>query len=236
MTVIKARQAGPILKRLSTIHLADHLAEADQAIRNTKRHALQIARDAEREADQARTAAIHAGYEAGYKQGYEEGTKAGHQAAHEEAIERFERQQDHLVATMQEAIARIDAIKEDLQIAAEKDLLDFAVQLASKLTFAIGRLHRESAVENLERALRLVGSRTDLSICVHPDDVAAMKTFADSVLKRADTSRAVEIVPDDSLAPGGCKVTDEHTSVDATLETQVDEIVALLLGGGKPDA
>ncbi len=209
--------------------------EARAVVEAAQRRAARIVADAEVQADTLLEEVRKSGRDAGYKQGYEEGTRAGHQAAHDESIQRFEREHSNIVADMQRVVAGIDAMKQDLQIAAEKDLLDFAVLMATKLTFAIGRLHRESAVENLKRALRFVGSKTDLTIQVNPGDLAAMKTFAECVLKQADASRVVSIVPDDSVTPGGCKVQSDRTRVDATLETQIDEIVALVIGGATDD-
>jgi len=235
-TVIKAREAGPLLRRLSNVDLADHLAEARSVIAEARRRASQIISAAEAEAARVLATARQGGHEAGFQSGYTEGVKEGHRAAHEEAIQRFEQQQGHLVEGMQAAIKSIDEIKEGLRIAAEKDLLEFAVQVATKLTFAIGKIHRESAVENLERAIKLVGAQTQLTIHVHPDDVAAMDMFARDVLKQAAVSRAVELVADDSLAPGGCRVDSGGTFIDATLETQVAEIVCLLLGGKSGNA
>ncbi len=235
-TVIKACETGPLLRRLSNVDLADHLAEARSVIADAERRASRIVAGAEAEAAKALAAARQGGYEAGHRSGYTEGVEAGHQAAHKESIQRFEQQQDHLVAGMQAAIESIDEIKEGLRIAAEKDLLEFAVQVATKLTFAIGKMHRESAVENLERAIRLVGAQTDLTIRVHPDDLAAMDMFARDVLKQVNASRAVDLVADESLAPGGCLVDSGCTRIDATLETQVAEIVSLLLGGKAGDA
>ena len=102
--------------------------------------------------------------------------------------------------------------------------------IASKLTFDIGRSHREAAVENLKRALQLVSSKTDVTIRVHPDDIASMKTFSASTLEQMHASRAVKIIPDESFAPGGCVLESIKTIVDAKLETQIEEIVSLLLG------
>ncbi|MHC4698605.1 MAG: FliH/SctL family protein [Planctomycetota bacterium] len=227
-TVIKAGRAGPVLRNLSTFDLADHLAKADAVIAEAKRRAAAIVSATKREAAENLKQSRESGYKAGHKDGYEEGARRGHEDAHRESIERFNKQQVHVVAAMQDAIAQIDAMKEDLRLAAEKDLIDFAVSVAGKLTFAVGRVHREAALDNLRRALPLVASRTDLTIRVHPDDIASMETFADSVLTRADASRVFDIVPDDTLAPGGCKVLSGQTEIDATLETQVAEMVALL--------
>jgi flagellar biosynthesis/type III secretory pathway protein FliH len=63
-----------------------------------------------------------------------------------------------------------------------------------------------------------------------------MKMFAAASLEQIKSTRVIDLVVDDSLAPGGCRVTTGRTQVDATLETQVDEIVSLLLSGAsKPN-
>ncbi len=235
-TVIKARATGPILKRLSTVDLADHLAEARAVVEEAKRRAAQIKADAKIQAAHVLEEAKKAGYASGYECGHGEGTEAGHRAAHDESIQHFDQQHADIVAGMCGAVAQIDALKEDLMIAAERDVLDFAVSLATRLTFEIGRSYHESVVENLKRALRLVGSQTDLTIRVHSGDLEAMETFAASVFKQVDSARAVNIVTDDSVGRGGCTVESDRTRVDATLETQVDEMVSLLLGKGAADA
>lgn len=235
-TVIKAKESGPILKRLSTVDLADHLAEARAVVEAAQRRAAQTIADAEVQVDSALEEARKSGHDAGYKQGYAEGTRAGHQTARDESIQQFKQEHGNIVADFQRAISEIDSMKQDLQIQAEKGLLDFAVLVATKLTFMIGRMHRESAVENVKRAIRLVGSKSDVTIRIHSRDIAAMEMFADSVIRRADASRVVNIVTDDSITPGGCKVESGCTHVDATLETQVDEIVSLLIGGEADDA
>jgi flagellar assembly protein FliH len=235
-TIIKAGHTGPILKHLTTVDLADHLAEADAVLERARRQASRIASDARRDAERGREEAGKRGYEAGYKQGYEEGTAAGREAAFSESVERFNRQQADIVAAMQQAVEQYTGMKEKIRIAAERDMVDFAVRMASRLTYEIGRLHREAAIESVARALRLVGSKTDLTIRVHPDDAEAIRAFAPSVLEQVELAGSVEIVEDNSFSPGGCRVSSASTDLDATLETQVGEMVALLLGDGGEDA
>ena len=235
-SVIKAGQAGPILRQLSTVDLADHLAKADAVVEQAKRQASQIVAKAKRDAELALEEARKRGYEAGYAQGNEQGIASGHEAAYKESIERFNKKHGDIVAVMQHSVEKFEAMKEEIRIAAERDVLEFAVQIASRLTFAIGRLHRESVVENLSRSLRLVGSKTDLTVRVHPEDAESVRTFAQSVLQQMDAARTVNVVEDESLSPGGCKVLSERTDVDATLTAQVSEMVALLLGGKANDA
>ena len=234
-TVIKAGQGGDILQRLSTVDLADHLAEARAVMEQAKLQAERIVARARTDAQLALKEAENTGYQAGYERGRAEGITAGRQDGRREAIERFDREQDNLVSMMKQALAEIDASKEELRFAAERDVLDFAALVARRLTFAIGRLHRESAQANLRRAIQLVESKTDVTIRVHPDDLASIETFAASLLEQVGASRAVKLLSDDSLAPGGCKVESGRTAIDATLEAQVDEMTSLLLGGGGKD-
>ncbi len=234
-TVIKVGTNGPVLNRLTTVDLADHLAEARSVVAAAERRAEAIIGDAERQSESTLEAARQKGYREGYKHGHETGTKEGHHAARAESIERFEQQHNVIVDDMKRATAEVDRLKGDLLIAAERDLLEFSVSIAERLTLAIGDLHRDAVVENVRRALRLITSKTDLSVRVNPRDVEAMKMFAPSVLDCVGQSAALATVEDSTIAPGGCIVQTARATVDATLETQVKEMVALLLGGTKTD-
>ncbi len=234
-TVIKAGQAGRMLKRLGTVDLADHLAEARAVIEEAQRRAAQIVTQGRHEADRVIALGRQTGKEEGYKEGLTEGRSAGFQAAHDEAVERFTREQSQIVAGMQDAIDQLDRMKEDLRIRAQGDLLDLAVQIARKLTFAIGSLHREAAAANLERAVQLTSLKTELTVAVHPADLASMQKFAPALTEKLNASVAMRVSADESVAPGGCIVRNDQVEVDARLNTQVDEIVALLLGEGRTE-
>lgn len=229
-TVIKAGQTGPILGRLSTVDLADHLAQADAVVQEARRQAAEIVAAARRQKDEALDQARRAGYEAGKQEGYRAGAEAGRAQAYDDTTQRFDEQQSSLVESMRKTIADVEAMKDSLRIAAERDVLEFAIGIASKLTFAIGRTHHESAQENFRRALALVGSQTNLAVHVHPDDLASMETFAPSVVSDLQAGGSVSVKADAGVAPGGCRVQNDRTDIDATLDTQVKEMVALLLG------
>ncbi|MCH7884008.1 MAG: hypothetical protein IIC01_02045 [Planctomycetes bacterium] len=230
-TVIKAGMHGKVLRRLTTVDLADHLSEARQVIENARRQGAEIVAQAHETEKRLYSEACQSGYENGYAKGRETGTLEGREAAHAEAIERFQRDHADIVSDMRRVVEEMDRIKQDLRIAAEQDLLDFAVLLARKLTFAIGRLNHEAVIENLKRALDRIASRTDVTVRIHSDDLATMTTFAESTLDRVRAAAGFSIVADDSIAPGGCIVESERTDVDASLETQVEEMVSLLTRG-----
>ncbi len=235
-TVIKAGEAATLLKRLSTVDLADHLKEANKVVVAASQRAAKVVADAEARAEKVWESARQAGYDIGYEEGRQTGMTSGHDDALCAATKRFEQEHATIVADMERVVSEIDGIRKDLRIAAERDLLEFAVQIATRMTFSIGRLHREAVVENVRRAIRQVGEKTDLTIRLHPADRTFMETFADSMLKRLDVSDAVQLIEDASIAPGGCIVETDRTRIDATLETQVAQIVSLLLGDGSSQA
>lgn len=234
--VIKAGEAAKLVSRLSPVDLADHLAEARSVLDAARQQAARIMAEARRNAVIAEEQAHKRGHEAGYQEGHREGTKVGHQQAFDEATKRFNEQHADVVSAMQEAAARMDAMKEELEIAAEHHLVRFATDVACKLTFAIGAHHHESAAENLRRALRIVGTKTDLVVRAHPNDLDTIRTFAPSLLEEVGSSSHIDVVADEDIAPGGCIVRTERSEVDVTLDTQVAEIVALLLGKDAGDA
>jgi flagellar assembly protein FliH len=152
------------------------------------------------------------------------------------AVAQFNERQQSLITALREALRSLDSMKQDLRIAAERDVLELAVHLAGRLTFAVGALHREAAVENLREALRLVDAKTSLAVRVHPRDLESLRLFAEDWSQRSDRPGAIRFQPDESLAPGGCVVTAGPTEVDASLETLVNRMVASLLGREEGDA
>ncbi|MCH7592734.1 MAG: hypothetical protein IH989_08150 [Planctomycetes bacterium] len=228
-TVIKAGNAGPILKSLSHVDLADHLSEAREIVETAKAQAAQTVADAREDSRRRAGEAKETARAEGYKAGYAKGEIEGHAKAFDESIKTFERQHAGVVEQMLNTIRGIEEIKNKLRIAAERDVLEFAVELAVGLTYRIGRHAPKAAIENAKRAIRLVGRRTDLTIRVNPKDLKAMETYASTVLTRIDTSPNVSVVADESLTVGGCIVETDRSRVDATLETQIAELSSLLL-------
>lgn len=219
-----------MVKRLSTVDLADHLAEAKAVMAEARIRAARMTSDAEAQAKQLRQSGWEEGRSAGYQEGYAVGVAEGREAAFEEAMERFSRSQEDAVSALRRTVAELDAMKRDLMIAAERDVLEFAIAVARKLTLTIGEFHREAAVENLKESLRMVGAKTHITVHAHPKDVETLRTFATSLSTFIDQAQTVKIDAQESISPGGCRVESDRTKVDATLETQIDAMVSLLTG------
>lgn len=229
-TVIRAGEAGKLGVRLGRIDLTDHLEEARRVVEAARREAERIVADARREAERVYQETSRSGYDDGYRAGEQAGRESGHAQALAEAVQRFEQEHDDLSSDMRRVIDEIDAIKTDLRLVCERELLNFAVTIARKLTFAIGELHTESAVANMQRAIELIGRRMDVTVRAHQRDIEALRAFASGVMDHAVKSGSMEFVADETITPGGCVVSHDRSEIDATLETQAEELVTLLLG------
>ena len=90
-TVIKVGQSGPVLERLSTVDLADHLREASAVLDAARREGARIVAEARAELERERAAARRNAHDSGYQEGYEAGSQAGFEAARDEALARLVR-------------------------------------------------------------------------------------------------------------------------------------------------
>ncbi len=234
-TVIKAGEAGAILQRLSTVDLADYLEEARGLVAEAKRRAEAMTAQAARDATEQLEQATQRGYKIGFLKGETEGRERGYEAAFAESLETFKTEQRQVAADLQRAVDALNAVRADVQAAAERDLLTLAATVARKVAFATGETNREAATENLRRAVSLIADKNGLVIRVNPVDLTAIRTYAKDSLAHVEASDAVSIQEDETIVPGGCQVEGRKINIDASLETQVDDLVALFLGRSQKD-
>ncbi|HUU83404.1 MAG TPA: FliH/SctL family protein [Phycisphaerae bacterium] len=235
-TIIKQGQQGKLLRRMVSFDLADHLAEAHEVVAGARQEAGRIVAEARLEARRLRQEARRRGHAEGLEKGLAEGRTEGHRQALAEATERFNREHAELAASMSAVIDAFERQRQDLLIAANRDLLEFAVFVAGKITHRIGCIDRDTAAGAVRQALRLVGGKTDLTVRANSADLEALRRFAAQRVEEFGDRAHVALVQDDSISPGGAKVTCGRTEIDATLETQLEQITTLLLGSVKPQA
>ena len=232
-TVIKKGEKGELLRRLVSFDLADHLAEARQVVGAAEREAQRTVAQAKVEAVRIRNEARQQGHCEGYETGHAQGLEEGRNQGLTEATGRFNAEHADLAASMAAVIESIEGQKRDLLIEANRDLLEFAVTLASKVTHRVGELNREAALANAEEALRLVGCNTDLTVRINPRDADTLRRFSREVADELGGKQHLTITEDELIAPGGAVVNAGGMEVDAKIETQLEQITTLLVGGDK---
>lgn len=153
--------------------------------------------------------AIHADAE---KQGYEAGLAKGEKAALQQLQVQIERARS--------VAAQLGQARGQVMDGAEDTLVEIAHGAVCRILGEQGATR--ATVERLVREA-LAGSREQLTVRLHPDDVALLGPAQD---KHAEAPR---LVADATIKLGGCIVDSTRGSLDARFETQLELLGAALL-------
>jgi flagellar assembly protein FliH len=158
----------------------------------------------------------------GYARGLEEALLQGRQARHAE-IEAIAQRGDALVAALTAQLAA-------LQSSLAGDLTQLGVEIARSAFGAALRVRDDAVVPAVNAALAaIVDDRARPILRVHPDDALLLGEQLGPLLE----ARGAQLVPDDSVLPGGCRVETPRQAVDATVQTRWRKALAAL---GQDDA
>src|SRR5438067_518624 len=77
--------------------------------------------------------------------------------------------------------------------------------------------------------MKLVIQSTDVRIAINPKQNATLTKALPQLKLKWPSLEHVAIVEDESIAPGGCRISAGQGKVDASLDTQIDRIASELL-------
>jgi flagellar assembly protein FliH len=165
----------------------------------------------------ARITELNAAAEQQARQAYETGLRTGESAARKALEAETRAAIDRLTATIADiAAARPDAIQR-----AEADTVRLAIEIARRV------LHRElsvdpNALKALTRAaLAKLQSQEIHRVRVHPEQEKLVRAS----LQESGRGDGIEVIADSSLPPGGILFDIGRGALDASVGTQLDEIV-----------
>lgn len=202
-------------------------------VRQAREHAERILREARAERERLIASASGEGREAGEREGYAAGLARGR----DEGRKIAERQaRDEIASAVRvvtgagEALERAHA---ELLGEAREELLSFAVEMASAIARRALRVDPTLVVDAVRDALERIGSAQTVSITLHPDDEAIVRTSMPDLIAALRERSRVEFRHDRSLERGSCVVRGEHgVLADATLATRIERIAREILPDG----
>ncbi|MFN0059560.1 MAG: FliH/SctL family protein [Planctomycetota bacterium] len=166
------------------------------------------------------------GFAQGYSEGLEKGLKEGR--AQGDAAVRSELTAELSDAT-QSARSALDSLRTQLErqwqsslAGARAELLDLALSIAHRIVRHHGDHCPEAIVEQLKLALDRIEVRGILIVEIHPLDREHIDRCLEQFLSRQLAGASVRIVENNAIGRGGCCVRTEQTTVDVTLETQLE--------------
>lgn len=161
---------------------------------------------AEREA-QWRAEAEAARREA-YQQGFEDGKR--------QAAAQWDAAQQRLARSLEE----IAGCKPRLRLEAEREVVELALAIARRILRRELHIDPEAVLGLVKAAMEKASQREITEVRVHPAHAELVRAH----LERIGAPAALEVRPDPSLEPGAVLVETARGLIDASIETQLEEI------------
>jgi flagellar assembly protein FliH len=184
---------------------------AEQAERITSR-AEQKVQEAEGQVAQIKKEA----YDKGFEQGLGEG-KAASQARIAAACDNLGR-----------AVEAIDLAKANLLGNLEAELIALVQAVVDRIFLIEGAVHPELIKHVARSSISRLAESDTLTLTLCSSDMEVVEEFAPLLKKGMVGLKHVNLVPDDNLHPGDCKVISADAQVDSTLATRKERIFQIL--------
>ena len=182
--------------------------------------AREMVHDAFNQADQIR--------EEARQEGWQEGYSAGHAVALEDAARRFQIECENLTADLQLFVDRVDEERRRIWREAEPQIMAFVLEIARKVVKDEAKVNRDVILSVVRNSLRRVVDTENIRIRVNMDDLDTVRSSRDELTSLVDGIRHIEIVDDRRVNPGGCVVETGSGTIDAKMDTQLDEVTNAL--------
>lgn len=158
------------------------------------------------------------GYEAGFSEGKKEGLTAA-EAEYRETI--------HM---SREVLEQVYGEKDQIIAEAEPFLVTLSTEIARKILQEELQLNPEAVIRLVQKMILRAKERESLTVCVNPLDFPLVQNQRLQLLSMVSEQAEVKILPDSSIQQGGCIIRTTQGSLDARIDSQLDEIKTALLG------
>jgi len=210
--------------------LDDLTAEARTVMLDARRQAAKIVAEARAQADASCDAAAAKGYARGLARGQKEGYKDGRRKGQAEARHELAARSEEVVAQLRAVVRELREARAEVLHAGRCELLDFALLLAGKIVGRVAVREISAARENVRKVLELTDRARELHVKVNPGQLEALAEHMPELIESLHHTGRVRLVGDKDISPGGAKLHTAGGEIDATIETQLANIVEALLG------
>jgi flagellar biosynthesis/type III secretory pathway protein FliH len=219
---------------LTTFSMRDVEEQARALLVRARLAAERLIAEAQREAAELKLNAHAQGFSEGKSEGLARGMQEGRDAGRQQALDEHRAQLTQVIAGLTSAMTDVEASRTELEAAALEEVVALAVAVARRVTKRQGLIEPEVLTENLREAMKLVVHGGDVKVAIHPTQRQALDAALPALRLEFPRLGHVELSDDSSVEPGGCRILAGVGQVDATLDEQLDRVVADLLPD--PDA
>jgi flagellar assembly protein FliH len=218
-------RAADVPRQVVHLNLRDFRIEAQSILQRAQAQAEQLLDEARQRADSMQADAHEQGHAAGWREGFDAGSEAGRQ----QALDHHSRELTTAMGTFACLSDSIESVRAQVESAALSDAVKLSLAIAQRICRRIGLIDPEVLRENLRDALKLATLGQQVHVAIHPAQRKLLENVLPQLGRELPVARGCEIIEDDSIAPGGCRIITRGGQIDATLDSQLDRLAALLL-------
>lgn len=201
------------------------IEQAEQIAREKEAHAeekiKQWWQENKSELEVVKIDATHQGYEEGYIKGKLEAESEIRQAYEEKFIQ------------VQQIIDQAYHEKAAIIAEAEPFLLELSTAIATQIVRQELTSQPEKFVELIQQHILRFKEKEYITICVHPDDFDYIQTQRAHLISVVNGGTEIKIIPEHSVTAKGVVIRTAYGSIDARIDTQIEEIKKALLEAGR---
>jgi flagellar biosynthesis/type III secretory pathway protein FliH len=232
------------------LDLGDLTRQGAALVEQAQRRAEQVLAEARVERDRIVAGAKEKGFAQGHAEGLAKGTREGIEQGRAAAVAEYKKKLDELSASWGAAVDGFERTREELLTRTQVDVLRLALLIAAKVTKRVVATDPMVAVEQSRAVLETVVRPTALVLAVNPADRPTIERALPELVKRLPLVRHVELQEDAGVSAGsvvargrgsqapdginggsGCGVAIGGGEIDASIETQLQRIVEVLVPG-----
>lgn len=229
MPVLKSDHARNAIQSAVVLDLGDIGRQAARLRADAEAKAQKILEDARVKADALIAGAEEKGFEQGRAAGLEQGLAEGREQGRAEGLAQMTDRVAQMQANWDESLGSWEAARSSLEAEARQTVIRFAVCLAEKLVHRTAAVDDTVIVDQVAAALAHVLRPTDVTVRICPGDRPILQEALPDLLARFDHLTHIHLVDDVSLTPAGCVVSYGQGRIDASIQTQLDRIVELMV-------
>jgi len=246
LALIKNSMATDIARDAIVFDLSDVRRQGEMLMDQARKRADATIAESKVERDKIMSGAKEIGRTEGYAKGLEEGRTAGTQQGHDAALKEQRTKLDAMQSSWISELAIFNGLREELLLDARTSVLRLALAIAEKLVKRTIEADPSVVVDQLRAAVELVIHPSRLKVAIHPDDREVLERATPGITAQFRNAQHIDLIDDAARSRGSCRVVaqrvqsgdrDNHASsdagleIDATIESQLARIAAMLLPG-----
>ena len=154
----------------------------------------------------------------------------GFAQGHREGIAKAEAEGETIRAIAQDVLRQAEESRLETLQSIEESVMELSLEIAEKMIAAQLTLAPETVTNIAKEALSLLENRALIVLYVNPAELPLYESNIDELRSLLPLRAELQLITDASVGTGGCRIETESGTVDATLETRRNAILAALYG------